>query len=287
MTWQPISRQELDTLIRDGLEFADDAILDAWGAMRIEPQKWQCSPWGDDGGGFWAVAIRDGNVVWYNDIEDGFNTSPFERQGVIDEYWCNQGDFSDYLVTLPEAQAAEHWDAEPDGTLPEALSGPGRILKRQRTSWTLQPRVGGDWRVRFRTVAETHCESLDYDRLELLDTHPLLVQHQEPMVDLHFYGRASAPDKLEAAIAGAVTRATKGWRGFENYRNRNAPLAGGYGLLLSAPVSVASVVQRHLEDAGIECSLLGRITPAGINQVLVLGRSFIVAEAFRFEKVAR
>jgi hypothetical protein len=58
----------------------------------IAPAKWRLAPWGDQGGGFWAVAVYLDRVLWYNDIEDGFNVSRFESQGEIprDEYWCNQ-----------------------------------------------------------------------------------------------------------------------------------------------------------------------------------------------------
>jgi len=55
MDWKPIKRAELDELLRAGLADADDAVLDAWQAMRIEPEKWKCSPSGDEGGGFWVV----------------------------------------------------------------------------------------------------------------------------------------------------------------------------------------------------------------------------------------
>jgi hypothetical protein len=71
MAWQPISKAELKALIDEALGEADDDVLTAWASMRIEPTKWQCSPWGDEGGGFWVVAIRNGMVTWYNNIEEG------------------------------------------------------------------------------------------------------------------------------------------------------------------------------------------------------------------------
>ena len=63
-----------------------------WEAIRIEPEKWNQHPYGDavEGGGFWAVGLLGRTVVWYNDIEGGFNTSRFKSYGSIDEYWCNQ-----------------------------------------------------------------------------------------------------------------------------------------------------------------------------------------------------
>ncbi len=105
--WNPIPRDELLEKIRSGLETADEPVRAAWEDMRIDPEKWQCPPWGNEGGGFWAVAVKGGEVVWYNDIEDGFNVSPFGTRGIIDEYRCEQTAFSEFLGSLPEAAAAE------------------------------------------------------------------------------------------------------------------------------------------------------------------------------------
>lgn len=68
--------------------------------------------------------------------------------------------------------------------LPEALEGPGRILKRQTKTWTLKVQGGNTWRVRFRYAAEVCWRRDEYERLELLRMHPVLAQHQEPMVDI-------------------------------------------------------------------------------------------------------
>jgi hypothetical protein len=285
MGWQPITRDELEALIRSGLEHADDAVVHAWSAMRIEPQKWQCSPWGDVGGGFWAVAIRDGHVIWYNDIEDGFNTSPIEAEGVISEYLCNQGDFSDYLATLPEAVELEpERPADPTGSLPTALSGPGRITKRQTTYWTLESERGGQWRVHFAHKAETHFDSIAYGSIELTRSHPLLTHYSEPWVNLYFRGKPKNADALGAAISIAVSRVSNGWRSSQTYRNSMAPLAGGYGLLMRAPRNVIAAARAELEQASVSYSLVGEVSTARGYAVLLLGQSFIVAESFRFEQ---
>jgi hypothetical protein len=60
------------------------------GRYRITPEKWQQDPYGKEGGGFWVVALIGTTVVWYNDIEEGFNRSCYSRYGFIDDYWCNQ-----------------------------------------------------------------------------------------------------------------------------------------------------------------------------------------------------
>jgi len=48
------------------------------------------NPYGDQGAGFWVVALVGRTVIWYNDIEEGFNRSRYSAYGTIDDYWCNQ-----------------------------------------------------------------------------------------------------------------------------------------------------------------------------------------------------
>jgi len=43
------------------------------------------------------VGIIGRSVIWYNDIEDGFNISKYATYGRIDEYWCNQDEL---LITV-------------------------------------------------------------------------------------------------------------------------------------------------------------------------------------------
>ena len=76
--------------------------LHLWEAIRIPPAKWQLHPWGDEGGGFWVVGIIGRSVIWYNDIEEGFNRSSYTTSGVIDEYWCNQDELEWTLNHLLE-----------------------------------------------------------------------------------------------------------------------------------------------------------------------------------------
>ncbi len=60
-----------------------------WDVIRIDPVKWIQHPYGDGGGGFWVVAILGRTVVWYNDLEDGFNSSEYQTYGAISQYYCN------------------------------------------------------------------------------------------------------------------------------------------------------------------------------------------------------
>lgn len=117
MDWEPISRESLEKLVTEGLAQATPVVRDLFARAAVTPSKWQLSPWGDLGGGFWVVAVVDYQVVWYNDIEEGFNVSRFIRPGTIPptEYWCNQDALPlalEALVEKPQARLGR----------PEALS---------------------------------------------------------------------------------------------------------------------------------------------------------------------
>lgn len=88
--WKPISKKALRARIEQGEARMSPAERRLWEAIRIDPEKWQQDPYGRQGDGFWAVALIGRTVVWYNDIEEGFNRSRYSAHGTIDDYWCNQ-----------------------------------------------------------------------------------------------------------------------------------------------------------------------------------------------------
>lgn len=83
MDWEAISRESLDELVVEGLAKATADERAVFSRAAVTPTKWQLSPWGDLGGGFWVVALMEDRVLWYNDIEDGFNVSQFVASGTI------------------------------------------------------------------------------------------------------------------------------------------------------------------------------------------------------------
>ena len=87
--WQPISESDLRARISQGEMRMTVPQRRLWNAIKIEPAKWQQDPYGRQGDGFWGVALIGRTVIWFNDIEDGFNRSRFTTYGTIDDYWCN------------------------------------------------------------------------------------------------------------------------------------------------------------------------------------------------------
>ena len=103
--WKPISEEALRGRVAQGEARMSPSQLRLWKAIRIDPEKWLQHPYGDTGKGFWVVAIIGRTVIWYNDIEEGFNRSGYSAYGEIEDYWCNQDELEltiEYLMTSLE-----------------------------------------------------------------------------------------------------------------------------------------------------------------------------------------
>lgn len=101
--WEPIAESALRARMAQGQARMSMAQLRLWEAIRIEPQKWQQQPYGDSGGGFWAVGLIGQTVIWYNDLEDGFNRSRYLNHGTTEDYWCNQDELELTVQYLMDA----------------------------------------------------------------------------------------------------------------------------------------------------------------------------------------
>ncbi len=285
MTWKPITLSKLQELVDADLVEADDEIISQWEAIRIPPTKWSCSPMGDLGGGFWVVGVHERTVLWYNDIEDGFNQSPFVQEGVISEYRCNQADLHQCLLQVVSAQQPGATPSQVrSAEIPDCLGGPGNIVRRQTTYWTLQPEAGPMWRVHFTDKIEFAFVHLAFASLKVLSEHPLLADHCEPWQTLYFRGTPLDPNVLLAKARDTVDAITEGWRSLDQYVNRSSPLMGGYGAFLSAPVSLASPMARLLNEDGCQTSLLPYRSASGPGtfKVCLFDRSYVIAGNFRF-----
>lgn len=90
MNWKPISEADLWDRINSACARMTPEQSKVWEIIKILPQKWKEASYGELGGGFWVVGLIGSQVIWFNDIEDGFNQSTYTEFGEISEYWCNQ-----------------------------------------------------------------------------------------------------------------------------------------------------------------------------------------------------
>jgi hypothetical protein len=88
--WKLLGENKLIEMIEEAELFMSPGCRRFWEYIKIKTEKWNLSPWGDEGGGFWVVALIGNTCIYYNDIEEGFNFSSYTTYGQIDEYRCNQ-----------------------------------------------------------------------------------------------------------------------------------------------------------------------------------------------------
>jgi hypothetical protein len=82
--WKPTNIDELEAMIEESELDMSKGYRKFWDYIKINPEKWDLSPMGDEGGGFWVVAVIGKTCIYYNDIEEGFNMSSYETFGRID-----------------------------------------------------------------------------------------------------------------------------------------------------------------------------------------------------------
>lgn len=98
--WEPISLNELYDEILKTEKDLNEELKSFWDLIKIDPVKWKEEQYGDLGEGFWIVAICGNQVIWYNDIEEGFNISDYKIFGEIENYWCNQDELVHVVYRL-------------------------------------------------------------------------------------------------------------------------------------------------------------------------------------------
>ncbi|RZF51695.1 hypothetical protein EXE30_10820 [Acinetobacter halotolerans] len=100
MDWTPMEEVEILDTINASYSRMTLEQRRLWEVIKLYPQKWSQEPYGDIGNGFWVVAIIGNTVIWFNDIEDGFNRSSFFEFGKINEYYCNQDDLEWHIQNV-------------------------------------------------------------------------------------------------------------------------------------------------------------------------------------------
>lgn len=87
-TWTSITEDELLDKVNFAWARMTPSQRSFWTAIRLKPEQWRQSPCGDLGAGFWIVAVMGQQIVWYNDVEEGFNRSNYTTSGEFTDYRC-------------------------------------------------------------------------------------------------------------------------------------------------------------------------------------------------------
>ncbi len=90
MDWAAISEDQIWDKIIDGRDRMSGGQRRIWDAVSIIPEKWRVKPSGGHEVGCWVVALVGRSAIYYNDLEEGFEYSPWSRYGTVDLYQCNK-----------------------------------------------------------------------------------------------------------------------------------------------------------------------------------------------------
>ena len=88
-TWEPISEGELVELVEHQLKECPPKLAALFEAHRVPPFRAPITRNGQVESVF-VVARKGSEVMYFEDVEDGFNFSPLSPDGQILEHWCNQ-----------------------------------------------------------------------------------------------------------------------------------------------------------------------------------------------------
>ena len=117
----PLSEGEIHGILSAAWDRMSTGQRRFWKVIRVTPAKWQQQPWGDHCGGFWVAGVIGEFVVWYNEIEEGFNLSRYSRHGTIDEYWADQNELEWVLERLLDMSRDDGTPIPPRAGPPESV----------------------------------------------------------------------------------------------------------------------------------------------------------------------
>jgi hypothetical protein len=89
MDWKPTSVEVVKKIVQDDLAGCDDEQLASFRQYAVEPYQAPILRYGRIESVV-VVARRRGEVIYWEDEEEGFNLSPVAQDGRIIEHWCNQ-----------------------------------------------------------------------------------------------------------------------------------------------------------------------------------------------------
>lgn len=89
MNWQPATLDDVKEILRTDLIDCDALQTDAYNKYAVEPYLAPIKRYGSIESVV-VVARHKDQVMYYEDIEEGFNISPLGPDGDILEHWCNQ-----------------------------------------------------------------------------------------------------------------------------------------------------------------------------------------------------
>jgi hypothetical protein len=115
MTWKPASLDDVRNILKADLGKCTPQQAVIFGQYSVEPHFSPIVRYGE-AGYVVVVAQKSDEVIYWEDVEEGFNISPLRPDGGVLEHWCNQDDLGialDRLIQSRERRTGNSGPAQP------------------------------------------------------------------------------------------------------------------------------------------------------------------------------
>lgn len=103
MTWKPASLDEVRNIVKADLGKCTPQQAATFLQYSVEPHFSPIVRYGESGYVV-VVAQKSDEVIYWEDVEEGFNISPLGQDGSVLEHWCNQDDLGIALERLIQSR---------------------------------------------------------------------------------------------------------------------------------------------------------------------------------------
>jgi hypothetical protein len=119
MDWTPATIEEVKNLVKDELRECTPEQIEVFGEYAVEPRFADIVRYGRTESVV-VIAQKSNEVIYWEDVEEGFNLSLLGPDGRVLEHWCNQdalGVALSRLVQPREKRDGNYGPARPLGPL--------------------------------------------------------------------------------------------------------------------------------------------------------------------------
>lgn len=106
MAWIPVTVADVKEMVQRDLAACDLEQKSAFLRYRVEPYAAPIIRYGRRETVI-VVARRNNEVVYWEDVEEGFNVSPIDKNGTVIEHWCNQDQLGHALNAWIEGRSLD------------------------------------------------------------------------------------------------------------------------------------------------------------------------------------
>lgn len=110
--WKPATIEDVKAILSAELKSCNSQEIEIFRRYSVEPFRAAITRYGKIESVV-VVVQKSTEVIYWEDVEEGFNISPTERQGEVLEHWCNQDNLAFALNRLVQPRDCRSGDFGP------------------------------------------------------------------------------------------------------------------------------------------------------------------------------